>query len=190
MARQCRTRWPSNAAAAVLHARAPPCHAHAADVSVKWRCANRLARPRIKHQASRSPVNTEPAAVRHRCRHGELPASCVPDGVQAPLALPVAPTKTPRSLVGQTGPPVRRSGASSGRRRRSPPWPPSSTSSAMGEHSNQAYATPRPSPAASPAKATGEVVGIRPAAPPPLPWTTLLALIYFQGCNREPGAKL
>jgi hypothetical protein len=26
-------------------------------------------------------VNTEPAAVRHRCRHGELLASCVHDGV-------------------------------------------------------------------------------------------------------------
>jgi hypothetical protein len=26
-------------------------------------------------------VNTAPAAIRHRCRHGELPASCVHDGI-------------------------------------------------------------------------------------------------------------
>jgi hypothetical protein len=56
MVRQCRPRRPPNVVAAVLRARTPPCRAHVADVSVKWRCANRLARPRIKQQASRSRV--------------------------------------------------------------------------------------------------------------------------------------
>jgi hypothetical protein len=101
--------------------------------------------------------------------------------------LPLAPTKLPRSLVGHTGPPVRRSGASSGHRRRSPPSPPAGPLPAACKHTNRSIVTPRPSPATSPAKAADEVAGIRPTAPPPCPWTTLLTLTSFQGCNCELG---
>jgi hypothetical protein len=51
----------------------------------------------------------------------------------------------------------------------------------MGEHSNQAYATPRPSPAPSPAKAAGEVAGIRLAALPPLALNHIACSDLFPG---------
>jgi hypothetical protein len=78
-------------------------------------CLNRL-KPAIKAPAFFTRVNTEPAAVRHRCRLGELPASCVHDAIGlrlTPLPTHLEPT---RAQVALAEPPARRSTSSHGRR--------------------------------------------------------------------------
>jgi hypothetical protein len=152
--------------------------------------------PSPRHERLYEELSSPPRALpRHRPAiatasgaHGELhpPAACTADACCS--CLPLAPTEVPPPLVGHAEPPARWSNHSSCHRRRSPPSPPAGPLPAVCKHSNRSLATPRPSLATSPAKAAGEVTGIRPAAPSPCPWTTLLTLTSFQGCNCEPGA--
>jgi hypothetical protein len=64
-----------------------------------------------------SHVSTQAAAVRHRCRPGELPASCVHDAVRVRLALLHTPIEPACARVVLAEPSARRSPSSRGRRR-------------------------------------------------------------------------
>jgi hypothetical protein len=77
---------------------------------------NRL-EPAIKALPFSTRVSTKPAAVRHRCRPGEPPTSCVPDAVRVHLALLHAPIEPAHARVDLAGLPARRSQSPRGRRR-------------------------------------------------------------------------
>jgi hypothetical protein len=179
-------------------AHARRCHPtpHASPCTASFRLGVQATSPtdsKLGYKSSSPPVargNTTPPS-RH-CRpisaHGELHPSAACNVNTCHSRLPLAPTKLPRPLVGHAEPPARQSRAPNGRRRWPPPHLTVGRLSAVSKHPSRFPATPRPSPATSPAKAAGEVTGIRLAASPPCPWTTLLTLISFQGGNHEPGA--
>jgi hypothetical protein len=109
---------------------------------------------------------------------------------ETPSPPPCSPLKADQPLPVRTAPwpgRCRRAMANPHGELHLPPMP-AGPLPAVCKHTNRSLVTPRPSPATSPAKAAGEVAGIRPAAPPHAPWTTLLALNSLRGCNCEPGA--
>jgi hypothetical protein len=94
------------------------------------------------------------------------------------LGSPVAPL----SLVGQTELLVHRSRASSGGRRRLPRCPPAGPLPVVSKYPNWPLVKPRPSPAISPAKTTGELARIRPDAPSPWPKGRIARFELLLGC--------
>jgi hypothetical protein len=100
--------------------RRPPCVVlrPCRDCASPWRArsANRLVLA-IKAFPPFSHVSTQAAAVRHRCRPGELPASCVHDAVRVRLALLHTPIEPACARVVLAEPSARRSPSSRGRRR-------------------------------------------------------------------------
>jgi hypothetical protein len=117
-----------------------------------------------------------PRAMRRRQSHrSDMDVSI--ELLDRPLSQPPSPHKRrpwdiiepPTWLVAQAEPPVRRNQGSRGGYRLTPPPRPSGHLPAASKCPNRALVNPRPSPATFPAKTTGELAGILPAAPPPWP---------------------
>jgi hypothetical protein len=173
---------PPNGVAAVLCARTPPCRAHAADVSVNWCCANRLARPRIKPQAPRSRVTIRAPPPRHCWAHAELPLPHDSTTAQPPPRLPWYPVNLAAPLNILLRPGIAGIGAARGHRRPAPLRKLAGNISAKTPVTNRARVNPTSIPATSPASPAAGLAGISPAAPPPSSKGYIVRLQVFSGC--------